>query len=162
MRVLGIDPGATGGLAVVDFAGKTPTLVAACNMPMTMVRTKKVVDARKLDDWLYGQWPLNPPRNIDQGVCELVSAMPKQGVSSTFQFGRSFGAAEMIMPLHCEKWDYVIPRSWKAGMGLTSKKNASLDLATRLLGTNEFWKRQMDDGVAEAALMTIYWVRKNT
>jgi len=153
MIVLGVDPGRTGGLAVVDsLSGE---LIDAIEMPVLEVRKKVTLDAARAGDWLEQMAP-------DIGVVELVNAMPRQGVASSFQFGRMFGAAEALVGNWTLRQDYVTPTVWKGKMGLSSNKNASRDLATRLFGRKAgdwHWKLVRQDGVAEAALIALYYIR---
>jgi crossover junction endodeoxyribonuclease RuvC len=92
----GIDPGQTG--AISKFEGDT--LVDAIPMPVIdgEIVTKQVME------YLVG---------VGEVFMEKVSAMPKQGVSSTFKFGRGYGklagiVEAMKIPLH-----YVTPQAWQ-------------------------------------------------
>lgn len=159
MRILGIDPGQTGGLAIVDFAdGGFPVIYEAIPMPVTSIGKKKALNHNLIWNW-FSQMD-----DIDVGVIEAVHAMPKQGVSSSFQFGRMFGAAESMMYDYCQRQAYVSPRVWKKFMNLSSDKGASIDLATRMFGekaAENYWPLKKHEGVAEAALIAVYWYRKN-
>ena len=159
MIVLGIDPGQTGGLALVD-SYNGGFIVEAMAMPVMKVGKKKSLDITAALLWMTDN---DDGADIDVGVIEKVHAMPKQGVSSSFQFGRMFGSAEAIMYISCVQKDYVAPRVWKKDMGLTSDKHASMDLATRLFGDDarkNYWQLKKHEGVAEAALIALWWIRK--
>ena len=119
MIALGVDPGQTGGLALVSLDPKGKLI-------------------------------------------ENAHAMPGQGVSSSFQFGRMFGGAEMVVQYCCDKPMYVTPQAWKGHYGLGSAKNASIALATMMFETDKFWKLKKHDGVAEAALIAAYGIYKET
>jgi crossover junction endodeoxyribonuclease RuvC len=150
IRILGVDPGQTGGLAIVQNG----RLVKGTRMPVVELRGKKQVDARAVVEW-WGDC-LVP---FDVAVIEAVHAMPKQGVSSSFQFGRMLGGIESLVfsvgaPVH-----YVTPAVWKKAMGLNRDKQASIDAAKIRFGAgvDQLLKRKADDGVAEAALIAAYW-----
>jgi crossover junction endodeoxyribonuclease RuvC len=150
IRILGVDPGQTGGLAIVQNG----RLVKGTRMPVVELRGKKQVDARAVVEW-WGDC-LMP---FDVAVIEAVHAMPKQGVSSSFQFGRMLGGIESLVfsvgaPVH-----YVTPAVWKKAMGLNRDKQASIDAAKIRFGAgvDQLLKRKADDGVAEAALIAAYW-----
>ena len=152
MSILAIDPGQTGGLVIVDFYQEGPRIRTALPMPLTTVNQKKALDIRAVLEWL----PVIS--SIDVGVIELVHAMPKQGVSSSFQFGRMFGAAETVIYL-LDKQAYVSPRTWKKALNLSSDKHASMDLATRIFGKKaamRWWPLKKDEGIAEAALIAYF------
>jgi len=153
VRVLGVDPGAMGGLAILH-GGR---LVKGIRMPIVKIRGKAQVDARVIVEW----WSdcLVP---FDVAVIEAVHAMPKQGVSSSFQFGRMLGGIEALVfsvgkPVH-----YVTPASWKKAMGLSSDKQASIDAAKVMFGSvaDDLLKRKADDGISEAGLIAAYWHAK--
>ena len=153
MSILAIDPGQTGGLVVVDVYQEGPRIRTALPMPLTTVNQKKALDIQAVLEWL----PVIS--SIDVGVIELVHAMPKQGVSSSFQFGRMFGAAETAIYL-IDKQAYVSPRTWKTALNLSNDKHASIDLATRIFGKKaamRWWPLRKDEGIAEAALIAHYW-----
>ena len=72
---MGIDPGQSGGIAVISETGES----WAVKMPET-----------ERDTWvIFSMWA-NQDGSI-QARLEKVHAMPKQGVSSTFKFGQSYG-----------------------------------------------------------------------
>lgn len=153
MRILGVDAGQKGGLAILH-GGR---LVKGTRMPIVKIRGKAQVDSRAVVQW-WGDC-LVP---FDVAVIEAVHAMPRQGVSSSFQFGRMLGGIESLVfsvgkPVH-----YVTPASWKKAMGLSSSKQASIDAAKLMFGAaaDQLLKYKADDGVAEAALIAAYWAQK--
>jgi crossover junction endodeoxyribonuclease RuvC len=88
-------------------------------------------------------------------VIEQVHAMPKQGVSSTFKFGTSFGTAIGIvvaleLPLY-----RVTPQAWKKTFALTGKpKDASRLKAIEIWpGFADTFKLKKSVDAAEAALI---------
>lgn len=144
--IIGIDPGKSGACALID----TGIVVDFFDMPWK----DKQVDAIELSDML-SFW-----RNIYEPEClvvEQVHAMPKQGVSSTFQFGVSYGI--VIGCAYTLGFDvvFVTPQKWKKALKLSSDKDESRMLATRLWPDNaDAFSRKKDDGRAEAALIA-YW-----
>ena len=157
--ILAIDPGQTGALIVVDFyrAGPGikpgPRIRTARSMPLVIVNKKKALDITAVLEWL----PVIS--SIDVGVIENVHSMPKQGVASSFQFGRMFGGVESVIYL-IDKQGYVSPRTWKTALALSKDKHASMDLATRVYGKvarARWWPMMKHEGIAEAALIAYYW-----
>lgn len=158
---LGVDPGQTGALAIVksDVPGHCGIFLKGMQMPTVTVGKNKTksLDNEKLMDFL--------PTKDFICILEHVSAMPGQGVSSTFQFGRMFGAIEAAMDMTAEEIIYVRPRVWKAYWSLGQDKQESLIRATELYGPCEDWMRrgrrggmklEENAGVAEAALLAAY------
>lgn len=151
ITVLGLDPGKTGA-AVILFPDNTAQVLR-----VPIVKMPKPTPA-------WREWALTWAMAIDLAlpemiVSEQVGSMPKQGVTSTFNFGRSYGFAHGVIlastsaPLH-----FVTPAVWKGKMGLlNADKSASREKARNLMPalTAEL-TRVKDDGVAEAALIAYY------
>jgi len=148
LRIVGIDPGQKGGLALLVGGA----LQDGIRMPMLKHRSKLQLDAPGALQWLTKAQP-------DIIVIEAVHAMPKQGVSSTFQFGRSFGAVEAVATLVGCRLHDVTPTKWKGAMGLSRDKRASFDAGRRLFGNvfDLLCPKLVDEGIAEAALIASYW-----
>lgn len=90
-------------------------------------------------------------------VLERVHAMPKQGVSSTFKFGMSFGEVRGVIGALAIPLYLVTPTKWKKHYHLSSDKEESRALAIRLFPNNaDRLQRKKDDGRAEAALLAKY------
>lgn len=162
-RIMGIDPGLSGALALQDT--DTGEIILS-DMPLLTVSTKRVrskktgkmrdktrrsVDGKSVADWVE-------VHNPDYAVVEKVSSRPKQGVVSVFSFGEAFGkvcgAVEaMNVPLYA-----VMPAVWKREAGLLGlDKQASIRLACkRFPGAKPHLKRKKDNGRAEALLLTDY------
>ena len=154
MFILGIDPGSSGGIAIVrNEVQSLPNIVFATRMPVVSIYGKKIIDVKKI------ALDLNE-FDIDVSIIEKVHAMPRQGVTSSFQFGRSFGGIEAIAYLYSKRVDYVAPAVWKKNLGLGKKKKDSLDLARLKFGDLDYWKLKSNDGIAEAALLTLFWIEK--
>jgi len=156
MRVFGIDSGQKGGLAVVEcdqMDSWVPKLLLTKRMPTLKHGKKRIVDACEVQRALS-------PLDVDVAIIEQVSAMPKQGVVSSFQFGRSFGAIEAVTFLCVNSVEYVTPAVWKKSMKLSSDKQQSLDMARMKFGENELWKVKANDGIAEAALLCLWYLDK--
>ena len=95
---------------------------------------------------------------------EKVGAMPKQGVTSTFNFGKSAGFIEGVLTALDIPFQLVTPKMWKSEYGLNSDKAKSVEVCKRLfpnvnLKRTERCKKD-HDGMAEALLMAEYARRK--
>ena len=156
MIVFGVDSGQKGGLAVVECSELSawhPKLLLAERMRILNYGKKKIVDACEVQRMLS-------PLGAEAAIIEQVSAMPKQGVVSSFQFGRSFGAIEAITYMCVRRIEYVTAASWKKTMKLSSDKQQSLDMARIKFGENEMWNVKANDGIAEAALLCLWYLDK--
>jgi Holliday junction resolvasome RuvABC endonuclease subunit len=80
MRILGIDPGVRGGLAIVEVNnGVAPKLVDAIDVPTVGIGAKERIDAIAMRGWIQTYRP-------DHAAIERARAMPKQGASSGFKY----------------------------------------------------------------------------
>jgi len=147
MRLLGLDPGLSGAVAVWDTALDALIVrdMPAANKPNS---TRREV----VPEWLaqlVREWA------PDVAWIERVSAMPGQGVSSVFSFGDSFGVARGVLGALQVNTHFVTPAEWKRALRLSSDKSAARAMTARLFSANagEF-ARKSDDGRAEAALLT--------
>ena len=121
MKIIGIDPGLSGGIAILD----NKKVVSIFDMPV-MAEGKK--NKRQLNS---AQLVVLIKENIrsDEEVAvivEQVNAMPGQGVTSMFNFGQTFGAikgvcAALELPIF-----FVRPSKWKKHFDLiNSSKDSS-------------------------------------
>lgn len=146
--LIAVDPGASGAVAIL----KDRELVDVFDMPEHEGLVSGVLLAHRLEKHHAFSFA-----TASAAWIERVSAMPGQGVSSTFKFGRALGVVEgvlgaMRIPLH-----YVTPAKWKADAGLSKDKSASRRKACETWPEMaEHFARVKDDGRAEAALIGLY------
>jgi len=155
--VIGIDPGISGAISV--FSRFPNTLHDVFDMPTLEVdsgKTKKRhISASGLRDILVSF----PTAHV---VIEKVGAMPGQGVSSMFNFGRSAGIIEGVVAALRMPHTYVTPATWTKAVGRAAGKDASRMRAMELFPTRaELFKRAKDDGRADAALIAYWYLTKN-
>jgi crossover junction endodeoxyribonuclease RuvC len=151
MRVLGVDPGVHGGLAIVDIDnGVAPEIVAIIDIPTVGLGAKERIDVHAAAAWIQAHRP-------DHAVIERAQAMPKQGASSGFKYGRAVGALEAVIAC-CEiPMTIIEPTAWKKFHGLRGgEKEASRQRALMLFpAAHALLARKMDHGRAEAALIAL-------
>jgi crossover junction endodeoxyribonuclease RuvC len=151
VKILGIDPGIRGGAAVVMVnSGAAPTLVSAIDIPVAGVGAKERVDCNALCAFIRQYQP-------DRAVIERAQAMPKQGASSGFKYGRAVGALEAVLAC-CEiPVEIIEPTRWKKVHQLRGhEKEASRQRALQLFpAAHAVFARKMDHGRAEAALIAL-------
>jgi crossover junction endodeoxyribonuclease RuvC len=155
--VIGIDPGISGAISVFDWY--TQSLVEVIDMPTLEVdsgKTKKRhISAVSLCNYLT----LFSNAHV---VIEKVGAMPGQGVSSMFNFGRSAGIIEGVVAALRMPSTYVTPATWTKAVGRAAGKDASRMRAMELFPTRaELFKRAKDDGRADAALIAYWYITRN-
>lgn len=145
---IGIDPGKTGAIAVMDDDG------ILC---LEQFNVDKYVDVLSY----VGQ----STSAKDIKVCvEKVGAMPGQGVVSMFNFGHNLGVIEGILSALRIPYQLVPPQTWKKEFSLTGDKAKSIEVCKKLFPWVDLrateGSRKPSDGLAEALLMAEYARRK--
>ena len=140
MRIIGIDPGKSGAVALMDHG----VLEGVIDMPWAHDEASGVLLAAHIG--------LAQP---DVVVVEKVHSMPGQGVASMFSFGKSYGIVIGVTTGLSHPLVKITPQEWKRANGLIGKdKSASRQLAMELWPQHaDRFKRKMDEGRAEAALI---------
>lgn len=105
MKIIGIDPGASGGIALLDDEG-----AHAWKMPDTER------DTQELFEQLAG------PFGLAFAGIEKVHAMPGQGVTSMFNFGRNYGMLRGMLIANCIPFETVTPQKWQKEFSLRNSK----------------------------------------
>lgn len=146
MKIIGMDPGISGAVAVLMDDG---SLVDCFDMPVFKVKGKSHIDVHRLGQFIASH------REDARAVIELVGAMPGQGVTSMFTFGFAAGVLHGIVGALNMPLQTVSPRTWKAHFHLGKDKDESRRTATRQWPTGPF-ARVKDGGRAEAALIALY------
>jgi len=145
---LGIDPGLSGALAVLDPDG-APELVA--DLPVIRDRSLAWIDGGALQSTLLEAIHGRPCR----AVVERVSSSPQQGVASAFTFGIGFGSILATIQTLRLPIELITPAQWKTALGLGKDKRASLDKARLLFPTADLHLAK-HDGRAEALLLAYF------
>jgi crossover junction endodeoxyribonuclease RuvC len=152
MIVLGIDPGLDGAFAFWDGEYR----ISVFDMPTLRLKRGKS-EKREID--LVALAHLLDLNKADRAFVERVGPMPKQGVSSSFNFGMGYGAVRGLLAAHFIPTTLVTPQSWKKHHGIRTGagKDASRAKASEILPHyGREWTRVKDDGRAEATLIALY------
>jgi hypothetical protein len=152
MLTIGIDPGLSGALAVLDADGQ-PELVA--DLPVIRDRSISWIDGAVLQSMLLDALRGRQSR----AIVERASAMPRQGIASTFTFGVGLGSILATLQTLRLPIELVTPASWKLALGLGKDKRASIDKARLLFPTADITLAK-HDGRAEALLIAWWAVRR--
>ena len=121
MKIIGIDPGLSGAIAVLE----NNKVLNIFDMPVMSEgkKNKRQLNSALLVNLIKRNVDLNEEVSV---VVEQVNAMPGQGVTSMFNFGQTFGAikgvcAALELPIF-----FVRPSKWKKHFELiNSSKDAS-------------------------------------
>ena len=151
MRIIGIDPGLDGGIAILTEHG-----VEAHPMPTSVMNSsRREIDVCRLDA-LFDLYP-----SYDLVVIENVQSDPKFGSASSFTFGKGFGAALAVIQLRGLPHLRVRPQEWKATVlaGTDKSKEAAIAHVQRLYPTLNLilpGKRKPSHDLAEAVCLARY------
>ena len=143
--IIGIDVGQKGGICCMSYSG-------------IQLVPYSDEELNKLTTWCS----LQDEHTI--AYVEQVHAMPNQGVTSMFNFGKSFGYILGVLDACNIETKLVSPQKWKKEFNLDSDKQKSIDTAKKLFPdvnlfrTNRCTKEH--DGMAEALLIAEYGRRK--
>lgn len=122
MKIIGIDPGLTGAIAILE---NNKVLNIFFEMPVMSEgkKNKRQLNSAQLVRLLND----NISKNEDVSVIvEQVNAMPGQGVTSMFNFGQTFGAIKGICAALGLPIFFVRPSKWKKHFELiNSSKDSS-------------------------------------
>lgn len=162
MVIIGIDPGATGALAFYDTQMTLPR-IRVIDMPVAVVkrgkRLVKEVDPAQLVCLIQGE--LNPFGGKIHAYLEKVGAMPGQGVSSMFAFGRSVGMVEGVLAGLMVPVSYVASQTWVRVMQVRGGKGGSRLRASELFpAQSDYFARVMDHGRADACLIAMFGAKQ--
>jgi Holliday junction resolvasome RuvABC endonuclease subunit len=151
MRVLGIDPGIHGALALVDINdGMAPQLVDVLDVPVIGTGAKERINAMLVRDWLA-------QHNPNHALIERAGSMPKQGVASTFKYARAVGSLETVVACSDIPYSLIEPSVWKKFHHLPGKdKEAARQRVLQLFpGAHTLFSRKLDHQRAEAVLIAL-------
>ena len=121
MKIIGIDPGLNGAIAVLED-NKVKEIFDVPVMPEGK-KNKRQLNSAQLVKLLKDIISNDQEVTV---IVENVSAMPGQGVTSMFNFGQTFGAIKGVCAALGLPIFFVRPAKWKKHYNLiNSKKDAS-------------------------------------
>ena len=145
MIYIGVDPGKSGAMAII-FDGMDETILTP------------------FDEREYAHLLRELNSQIAKACLEHVTAMPKQGVTSMFNFGQNFGYIKGLLEAFQIPYELVRPQKWKKEFSITGDKNSSIEVCKHLFPGVSLRRtercRKDDDGMAEALLMALYAKRR--
>lgn len=152
MIYVGIDPGQRGGLSAINEENE----IIFC-LPMS--NDNLINSFENLKEY-------SESLNVGIVACiEKVSAMPGQGVTSMFNFGKGAGFIEGVLSSFKIPYQLVPPNAWKKSFSLLHKgKKDSIAVCKQLFPSANLLPnsrcRKDSDGMAESLLLAYYAKRK--
>lgn len=144
MRIVGIDPGATGAIVLLEDGQP----IEWTEMPIVKIGASTRVNAAALSEFLS-------QTEATHTYVEAVHSMPKQGVASSFNFGHSTGTIMGVLGALGMPHTLVTPQAWKKAAGLIgTDKDAARARAIQLWPKwAELHKKGKGQALADAALI---------
>jgi crossover junction endodeoxyribonuclease RuvC len=154
MKITAIDPGLTGAAVVLERIDGAVMLISVVDLPIMGEGAKRRLDAFTFASWLNTHAPTHV-------YIEAGRAMPRQGVTSMFRYGRVCGAVEGVVAACQIPVTMVEPAVWKRHLRLNSSKEDCRARAIQLLpGVAGELRRVKDHHRAEAILLGFYGLEK--
>ena len=154
MKIIGIDPGLSGGIAVL----KNNKVLNIFDMPVMPEgkKNKRQLNSAQLVSLMRDNIKSNEEVAV---IVEQVNAMPGQGVTSMFNFGQTFGAikgvcAALELPIF-----FVRPSKWKKHFELiNSSKDSSRTKAIEMYpGLSNQLSKKKDVNKSDAILIARFY-----
>ena len=154
MIIIGIDPGISGAISVVENKKilevyDTPTMIDG-------KKNKRQINGAQVSNIIKER--LSSEKDVVV-VVEQVNAMPGQGVTSMFNFGQSFGVikgicAALSLPIY-----FVRPSKWKKHFNLikTNKDASRTKVIEAYPKISDKLHRKKDVNRSDAILIALYF-----
>lgn len=157
---IGIDPGLSGAIAIIDPHSAISILpIPVAGKEIDVSTIQKFLNFHLPDDPYFGR--------LETIACiEAVHSMPKQGVSSSFKFGFVTGILHGIIRTMNIPLETVTPQAWKKEIlsGTDKSKQACIDWCLRTYPNISLFRTDRattyDDGMADAVAIATFIKRK--
>jgi len=138
MYFIGVDPGVSGGIAVVDDKG---ACCAVTKMPDT---------DRELFNFFSNAASAWLDKHDIRAVLERAGASPQMGVTSAFTFGKNYGLVRMALIAASIPFDVITPQQWQKVMGCRSGGDKNI---TKARAEQLFPAMRVTHAIADALLL---------
>ena len=140
--IMGIDPGWSGGVAVIDKEGNASA------------RGFTKATKRDIYEIIWDQASCRfDTHSISMCYIEKVHSMPKQGVASSFKFGHNYGFLRGVITALNIPFTEVSPQKWQGALGCRTggDKNVTKTKAQQL-----YPSIKITHAIADALLIATY------
>jgi len=154
MKIIGIDPGVSGAIAILDEGAR---LIEVFDMPvMPATKKRQQVNGAEVARLLRNEFARAENFEVVAAILENVHTMPQQGVASSGAFMEGVGVIKGVLAALGIPYELISPGVWKRRAGLIGKnKDASRTLAQQLYPQVPLGRKK-DVGRAEAILIARY------
>ena len=145
MTIIGIDPGAKGGVAIFDEQENIMTLHKC---PDTVKEMAAIINTAKLKD------------EYASCVIEKVHAFPTDARSSAFKFGCNFGKWLGILGAYNIPTIEVTPQVWMKPLQPLPKIKRERKNELKKIAVNLFPENKVTLSTCDAALMVVWYINE--
>lgn len=165
-RILGVDPGLAGALALVDEIDVLDVFDMPCvsvNRTSDLSKDRDEVSAPILIDIILD---LKDRLGVDLAVLEWVNASPQMGATSAFRFGETMGTTRTALAAARVPVHLVKPSEWKGQMKLPGKAKdpkageIARARALSLYPNASHWLARKKDADRAEAILLAHWFLK--
>jgi crossover junction endodeoxyribonuclease RuvC len=146
--IVGIDPGLSGALFFLD--PRDPATGESVDLPVHLL-TRGGKSKREV--YIAGLIGILALHRLTLAYVDQVGAMPGQGISSVFAFGKVLLIILGVLAARSVPLILVAPARWKRALGVVKAKDAARARVSQL-------PLKKHDGRAEAALIALYGARQ--
>jgi crossover junction endodeoxyribonuclease RuvC len=152
VKALGIDPGQSGALALLD---STEGVLFVGDLPVHKIALSSGRLRSELDTHTLATMLRDAP--IGHVIIERVAAMPKQGVTGVFRFGYSAGIVEGVVVALGLPVTFVRPQEWQKFHGIRGVADEAWRRCLQLYpGIGPQLTRRRDEHRSDAILLASY------
>ena len=154
--IIGIDPGQKGGIAFI-----INNEVTGSSMPLV----GKELDIQTIVNMIEYNRHREEYNTDNLAIVEKVHSMPKQGVASSFKFGKNYGTLLGILGTLAIPVQLVTPQAWKKLIlaGTKKDKNAAIEYVSMKYPDFKLIRpgcRKPHDGICDAICIAEYGRRQ--
>jgi crossover junction endodeoxyribonuclease RuvC len=161
--ILGIDPGTSGAIAILD---PESGFLEVHDVPTFELKVGKSKRKRVAIADLLSIFTDTGADMVDLAYLEKVGPQPRDGSASAFAFGEAVGAIKGCLSAALVPFTQPTPQEWKKEFKLNGKKGSDGEEAARQLAIElfprhaELFKRKKDHNRADAALIALFGARQ--
>lgn len=156
--IVACDPGISGALALNDWATGRLDVIRMPTQTRQIAgrKLRQVIDEGEVISTLA----MFAGMGATHLFIEAVGGLPGQSAPAAFNFGQGYGTVRVAAMCAGLIIEAVPPAVWKAALKVPKDKHAARQRASEMIPTHRhLWSMAKDDGLAEAALLSLYGQR---
>lgn len=152
---IGIDPGLSGAVVTICRGAEMMRIDGQFSVRVQSVVT--CIKGNETESDVAG-FLRTISEEMAYAMIESVHSLPKQGIASSFKFGRSYGFLRGLLVALKIPFEEVSPQRWQKAMGCLSRGDKNV---TKARAQQLFPQEKITHATADALLIALYCKRKN-